>query len=71
MNNLVDKHQEGVPDEEMPELRKEDFARAKPNRFAKHMFKLDEDVAAYFKEKREINEALRLVIRLSQMFSHK
>jgi hypothetical protein len=24
--NLISKHQEGVPDEEMPELREQDFA---------------------------------------------
>lgn len=28
--NLIDKHQDGIPDEEMPELKEEDFARAKP-----------------------------------------
>ena len=33
----------------MPELKKKDFARAKPNRFAKRIFQLDEDVSAYFK----------------------
>ncbi len=69
--NLVDKYQEGLPDEEMPELGEEDFARAKANRFAKQMFRLDEDVAAYFKTAQEVNEALRLVIQLSQMVSHK
>ena len=37
MNNLIDDLQEGIPDEEMPELREDDFAGAKPNRFARHM----------------------------------
>lgn len=31
---------EGVPDEEMPELKEEDFARAGPNRFTKHVFSI-------------------------------
>ena len=70
-NNLADNYHEGISDEEMPELREEDFAGAKPNRFAKHMFRLDEDVATYFKTPQEANEALRLVIKLSQMVSHK
>lgn len=69
--NLSDKHQDGIPDEEMPELKEEDFARAKPNRFAKRVFQLDEDVSAYFKTAKEINEALRLVIRLNEIVSHK
>jgi len=69
--NMNNKHQDGIPDEEMPELKKEDFARSKPNRFAKHVFRLDEDVSAYFKSAKEINEALRLVIRLNKVVSHK
>ncbi len=67
---LIDKYQEGKPDEEMPELGEEDFARAKPNRFAKRVFQLDEDVSTYFKTAQEINEALRLVIRLNKIVSH-
>ncbi len=70
-DSSVGNYKEGIPDEEMPELRDEDFARAKPNRFVKHMFRLDEDIAAYFKTPQEVNEALRLVIQLSQMISHK
>jgi len=35
MGNSADKYQEGIPDEEMPELRKKDFTAAKSNRFAK------------------------------------
>ncbi len=69
--NSADKYEEGIPDEEMPELSEKDFARAKSNRFAKYMFRLDEDVAPYFKTPKEVNEALRLVIRLSQMVPHK
>ena len=68
--NLIDKDQEGIPDEAMPELREEDFARAKPNRFVKRGFQLDDDILAYFKTEREVNEALRLVIRLNQIISH-
>lgn len=68
MNNV---HKDGVPDDEMPELKEEDFARSKPNRFAKHVFRLDEDVSAYFTSAKEINEALRLVIRLNEIVSHK
>jgi len=68
---LLDKHQEGIPDEEMPELKEDDFARAKPNRFAKRVFQLDEDVSAYFKTAKEINDALRLVIQLNEIVSHK
>jgi len=70
-NNLADNYQEGIPDEEMPELQKEDFAKAKSNRFANYMFRLDEDVAAYFKTSQKVNEALRLVIQLSQMVPHR
>ena len=70
-DNLADNYQEGIPDEEMPELREKNFAIAKPNRFAKYTFRLDEDVAAYFKTPQEVNEALRLVIQLSQMVPHK
>jgi len=68
--NLMDKVQEGVPDEAMPELKNEDFARAKPNRFVKRGFQLDEDISAYFKTEREVNEALRLVIQLNQIVSN-
>jgi hypothetical protein len=50
----------------MPELKEEDFSKAKPNRFAGHMLRLDDDVAAFFKTSREVNDALRLVIQLSQ-----
>jgi len=35
------------------------------------MFRLDEDVAAFFKTPQEVNEALRLVIQLTQVVSHK
>ncbi len=69
--DLIDKNQEGIPDEEMPELKEEDFARAQPNRFVKRGFQLDSDVSAYFKTERDVNEALRLVIRLNQIISHK
>lgn len=70
-DNFADNDHQVIPDEGMPELREEDFAGAAPNRFAKHMFRLDEDVAAFFKTPQEINEALRLVIQLSQMVSTK
>ena len=70
-HNLADNGQEGIPDEEMPELGEEDFAGAKPNRFARNMFSLDRDVAAFFRTQQEINEALRLVIQLGRMVSHK
>jgi hypothetical protein len=69
--NLTNNYQEGIPDEEMPELREEDFAKAKPNRFSKYMLRLDDDVAGFFKTPQEVNEALRLVIQLSQVVSHK
>lgn len=36
--DLINKHQAGVLDKEMPELKEEDFSRAKPNRFAKRVF---------------------------------
>lgn len=68
---LINKHQEGVPDEEMPELKEEDFSRAKPNRFARRVFQLDEDVSLYFKTTKEINDALRLVIQLNKVVSRK
>jgi len=58
----------GFPDDEMPELKEEDFANSKPNRFV-NMFRLDDDVASFFKTSQEINKALRLVIQLSQMVS--
>ncbi len=67
----ADNCQEGIPDEEMPELGEEDFAGARPNRFSTHIQGLDEDVAAFFKTPQEINEALRLVIRLTQVVSHR
>ncbi len=67
-NSLIDNCRDGIPDKEMPELSEEDFAGAKPNRFA-NMFALDEDVAVYFKTQQEVNEALRLVIKLSRMVS--
>ncbi len=69
--NTKNNNQDGIPDEEMPELKEDDFARSKPNRFAKHIFRLDEDVSAYFKSSKEINEALRLVIKLNEVVSHK
>ena len=68
--SLIDKDQEGIPDESMPELRAEDFERAKPNRFVKRGFQLDDDILAYFKTEREVNEALRLVIQLNQIISN-
>ena len=67
---LASKHQEGQPDEEMPELHGQDFARAKPNRFAKGLFQLDKDVSSYFKTSKEINDALRLIIQLNKIVSH-
>lgn len=70
-DNLTTKHQVGIPDEEMPELKEQDFARAKPNRFVKGIFKLDEDLLTYFNTSQEINEALRLVIQLNKIVSHK
>jgi hypothetical protein len=70
-SNFADNYQEGIPDEEMPELEEKDFYSAKPNRFAKQMLRLDDDVAAFFKTPQEVNNALRLVIQLSQMVSHK
>jgi len=69
--DLINKNQDGVPDEEMPELKEEDFSRAKPNRFAKRVFQLDEDVSLYFKTTKEINDALRLVIQLNKVVSRK
>lgn len=47
-DNLIIKHQEGIPDSEMPELTEQDFARAKPNRFAPGVFRLDKDLLVYF-----------------------
>ena len=70
-DNLISKHQEGVPDEEMPELEEIDFARAKPNRFVKGIFQLDKDLLAYFNSSQKINDALRLVIQLNKIVSHK
>ena len=67
---LISKHQVGQSDEEMPELEKQDFARAKPNRFAKNVFQLDEDVSSYFKTSKEINDALRLIVQLNKIVSH-
>jgi hypothetical protein len=69
--NLSDKDQKGMPDEEMPELKEEDFSRAQPNRFVRRGFQLDDDILVHFKTEREVNEALRLVIRLNQIVSHK
>ena len=69
--NLIDNNQDGVPDDEMPELKKEDFAKAKPNRFANGVFQLDEDVSPYFKTAKQINEALRLLIKLNKVILHK
>jgi hypothetical protein len=69
--NLSDNDQNGIPDEQMPELTEEDFVRAGSNRFIRTGFQLDDDVLAYFKTEREVNEALRLVIRLNQIISHK
>lgn len=69
--NSDHQYEEGIPDKEMPELSENHFAKAKSNRFAKNMFQLDEDVARYFKTPKEVNEALRLVIRLSQLIPHK
>lgn len=70
-DNLISNHQEGVPDEEMPELQEQDFARAKPNRFVKGIFQLDKDLLTYFNSSKEINDALRLVIQLNKIVSHK
>ncbi len=67
---LVDKYIEAVADDEMPELTEEDFVNAKPNRFVKRIFHLDDDLSPYFETEREINEALRLVIRLNELVSH-
>ncbi len=70
-DNMVNKDISGTPDEEMPELRKEDFDKAKQNRFAKRIFQLDEDLSPYFKTAEQINEALRLAIRLNNVILHK
>ena len=70
-DNLISKHQEGVPDEEMPELQEQDFARAKPNRFIRGIFQLDQDLLAYFNSSNDIDDALRLVIQLNKIVSHK
>lgn len=70
-DNLISKPQDGVPDEEMPELQEQDFARAKPNRFVRGIFQLDKDLLAYFRSSQEINDALRLVIQLNKLVSHK
>jgi len=51
---LQNKQPEAKPDAEMPELSEADFARAKPNRFAKNVFQLDDDVSAYFKTSKEV-----------------
>jgi hypothetical protein len=67
---LISKHQVGKPDEEMPELKEQDFTRAKPNRFAEGVFQLDKDVSSYFKTSKEINDALRLIIQLNEIVSH-
>jgi hypothetical protein len=67
---LISKHQVGQPDEEMPELKEQDFARAKPNRFTKGVFQLDKDVSSYFKTSKEVNDALRLIIQLNKIVSH-
>jgi len=70
-DSLKSNHQEGVPDEEMPELKEQDFARARPNRFATGIFQLDKDLLTYFNSSKEINDALRLVIKLNKIVSHK
>ena len=70
-DNLIYKPQDGVPDEEMPELQEQDFARAKPNRFVRGIFQLDKDLLAYFNSSQKINDALRLVIQLNKIVSHK
>jgi len=67
---LIAKHRVGQPDEEMPELKDKDFATAKPNRFAKGVFQLDDDVLLYFKTSQEINDALRLIIQLKKIVTH-
>ncbi|CAN2040339.1 hypothetical protein GMMP15_1690009 [Candidatus Magnetomoraceae bacterium gMMP-15] len=64
-------YKDGIPDEEMPELQEEDFARAKPNRFARGIFQLDKDLLSYFKTEKDINEALRLVVQLNTLISRK
>jgi len=43
-------NQEGVPDAEMPELQEQDFARARPNRFAKGISQLDKDLKKAIKD---------------------
>jgi hypothetical protein len=67
---LIDNQQEVQPDSEMPELSEEDFARAKPNRFVKGIFQLDEDISKHFKTSKDINDALRLIIQLNKIVSH-
>lgn len=54
MNNdcFISDNQEGVPDAEMPELQEQDFARARPNRFAKGISKLDKDLKKAIKDER-------------------
>ena len=64
---LASTNQVGQPDEEMPELQKQDFIKAKPNRFIKGVFQLDKDLSAYFKTSKEINDALRLIIQLNKI----
>ncbi|MBF0398561.1 MAG: hypothetical protein HQK78_17430 [Desulfobacterales bacterium] len=71
MDNLTNNGKEGFPDEETLELREEDLLKGKPNRFAKHIFRLDNDVSFFFKTPQAVNKALRLVIQLSQMVPHK
>ena len=70
-DSLISNHEEGVPDEEMPELQEQDFARAKPNRFLRGIFQLDKDLLKYFNSSKDINDALRLVIKLNKIISHK
>ncbi len=64
MNATTVKNEYCLPDKENPEWTDDDFARAKPNRFARSTITLDEDVAKYFPTDKEVNEALRMVIQL-------
>jgi len=69
-DSLISNHQEGVPDEEMPELQEQDFTRARPNRFIRGIFQLDKDLLTYFNSSKDVNDALRLVIKLNKIVLH-
>ncbi len=45
----------------------EDFKRAKPDRFAMDIVCPNDDVVAYFKTRKEVDETGRMVLKMSPM----